>query len=318
MKLLIVREGTETPAIEIAAVPRHLGRAADNDLVISEATVSSQHATIWLESGRAWIRDQGSRNGTFVNGNRIRGAVELKDGDAVRLGANSELVARGDVNGAPRVHMSLLIEDIELNVRYPIHGDRFYVGTGDGADLRLQEGGEHEAAISVHPDGEIWLATYEHEGEIRAGEEFSVGSRKLRVVEQPSVYAPTVDAEASRFPYSVTATLDGVSGPEATVRDPRAGVEHVISAENRAVLLYVLAKRAVEARASTDPTVDSWCADEEVARDIWGRRGSADANSLHVLVHRLRKELKKAGFDPWFIEKRRKAIRIALRDVQIY
>ena len=52
-------------------------------------------------------------------------------------------------------------------------------------------------------------------------------------------------------------------------------------------------------------------------RDVWGKKGSADANGLHVLVHRLRKELKEAGFDPWFIEKRRKAIRLALREVEI-
>jgi hypothetical protein len=316
MQLLIVRDGVEVPAIDIEAVPHHLGRAADNALVISDETVSSQHATIWLEGGRAWIRDQNSRNGTFLNGERIRGAVEIKDGDRVRLGVNAELMVRGSVIGAARVHMALLVEDVDLGVRYPIVGDRFYIGTGAGAHLKLDDSaGEHEAAISLHPDGEIWLATYEQEGAIVADQTFEVGGRRLRVVQQPAAYAPTVEAEASRFPYVLSVTLDGVSGPEAKIEDPREGLEHVIGAENRAILLYVLAKKAVEAKAEGG---DSWCADEDVARGIWGRRGSADANSLHVLVHRLRKELKTAGFDPWFIEKRRKAIRIALRDVRVH
>ena len=64
-------------------------------------------------------------------------------------------------------------------------------------------------------------------------------------------------------------------------------------------------------------TLSGWLGDEEVSVGIWGRGGPSDANSLHVLVYRLRKELQKVGFDPWFIEKRRRALRVRLRDVKV-
>lgn len=107
-----------------------------------------------------------------------------------------------------------------------------------------------------------------------------------------------------------------MAGAEARLRDTHLDETHTVSAENRAILLWVLAKERKEALEAGDED-GGWCADADVATAVWGKRGTADANSLHVLVHRLRKELKKAGFDPWFIEKRRKAIRIALQHVNL-
>ncbi len=55
------------------------------ELVVDDPRVSSHHARFtWL--GRAWhVEDQGSRNGTFVNGARIERAV-LADGDIIDVG----------------------------------------------------------------------------------------------------------------------------------------------------------------------------------------------------------------------------------------
>ena len=45
------------------------------------------------------------------------------------------------------------------------------------------------------------------------------------------------------------------------------------------------------------------------------RGGLADgANRLKVLVHRLRAEVGKQGFDPWVIERRKRFIRIRIRE----
>jgi hypothetical protein len=52
--------------------------------------VSSRHAELVIERGGVRVRDLQSRNGTFVNGQRIQDAV-LADGDRVRFGT-TELV----------------------------------------------------------------------------------------------------------------------------------------------------------------------------------------------------------------------------------
>lgn len=67
-----------------------VGRHAASDLRFdpnSDLDVSGRHAEI-RESGAAYtIRDTGSTNGTFVNGKRIEGDVELHHGDKIRFGA---------------------------------------------------------------------------------------------------------------------------------------------------------------------------------------------------------------------------------------
>jgi hypothetical protein len=63
-----------------------IGRAANNDIVIPEQTVSSRHATITIENGSFFLNDLGSTNGTFVNGTRIDKKL-LKAGDIIKMGA---------------------------------------------------------------------------------------------------------------------------------------------------------------------------------------------------------------------------------------
>ena len=62
-----------------------IGRHPTNQLVIDVPTVSAEHALIEYQAGRYRVIDRGSRNGTFVNGQRIT-EIELNDGDLIRLG----------------------------------------------------------------------------------------------------------------------------------------------------------------------------------------------------------------------------------------
>jgi pSer/pThr/pTyr-binding forkhead associated (FHA) protein len=66
--------------------PTTLGRAADNDIVISDASVSRRHASIVPHNGGFALRDLASQNGTFVGGQRIDSTRQLANGDDVRLG----------------------------------------------------------------------------------------------------------------------------------------------------------------------------------------------------------------------------------------
>jgi pSer/pThr/pTyr-binding forkhead associated (FHA) protein len=67
-----------------------IGRGADRDIVLSaDQTVSRNHAHIGNEGGDLVIYDDGSSNGTFVNGMRVTMQV-LVTGDIVQLGQNSK------------------------------------------------------------------------------------------------------------------------------------------------------------------------------------------------------------------------------------
>jgi cell division septation protein DedD len=63
-----------------------IGRSKSCRISLQDAQVSRHHATVWVESGKLYIMDENSSNGTFVNDVRIGGAVELKDGDKIKTG----------------------------------------------------------------------------------------------------------------------------------------------------------------------------------------------------------------------------------------
>ena len=62
-----------------------LGRANENNIVILDDGVSRYHARLLYDGGSLWLQDAGSRNGVFVNGNRVTDHRALKVGDVIGL-----------------------------------------------------------------------------------------------------------------------------------------------------------------------------------------------------------------------------------------
>jgi FHA domain len=85
---LIIHEGAGTGSQHPMEGELILGREESSaDLVISDPGVSRRHARVISENGALILEDLGSSNGTYVNGRRISGPVEVADGDEVQLGA---------------------------------------------------------------------------------------------------------------------------------------------------------------------------------------------------------------------------------------
>lgn len=83
--LVLYQENEIRQSWPLEAQETTIGRWSDNDVVIADRWVSRHHACILRQELRYVIKDLDSKNGTFVNGQRLKCARELEDGDRIRV-----------------------------------------------------------------------------------------------------------------------------------------------------------------------------------------------------------------------------------------
>ena len=93
----------ETQGRQYPVLPNGLraGRGQENSIVLNDDQVSRHHATLWVAQGGVFIRDEGSTNGTYVNGRGIVGAVPLRPGDQIQIGRTT---LRAQLGGGVSAH----------------------------------------------------------------------------------------------------------------------------------------------------------------------------------------------------------------------
>jgi MshEN domain/FHA domain len=63
-----------------------IGRQSTNNIPLPDRTVSKRHAVVGRVKGQTVVKDLGSRNGTFVNGQKVEKAI-LANGDRLKVGS---------------------------------------------------------------------------------------------------------------------------------------------------------------------------------------------------------------------------------------
>lgn len=87
MSTFVIRPKDYEPSVvKLDRMKLTIGRSSRNDICISDPFASRLHAEIRRENDQVMLVDNGSANGTFVNGQRVTGAVRLSVGDLVRIG----------------------------------------------------------------------------------------------------------------------------------------------------------------------------------------------------------------------------------------
>jgi serine phosphatase RsbU (regulator of sigma subunit) len=89
---LIFVHGPEQKTLHIDHTPFSVGRKMDKDLVIADPRVSRDHALLISENGKFFVEDQGSKHGTFVNGERVD-RKQLEPHDRLEFGARDTIYA---------------------------------------------------------------------------------------------------------------------------------------------------------------------------------------------------------------------------------
>jgi hypothetical protein len=87
----LVAVKTTADALEVGArfqlqAVNSIGRSPISSVVVPDAYASAQHALLSWREGQWMLEDQGSHNGTLVNGTRIRELTIITPGDIISVG----------------------------------------------------------------------------------------------------------------------------------------------------------------------------------------------------------------------------------------
>lgn len=107
VKLIVIGGKSSGQEVSVVGPKFFIGRSEECQLRPRSDLVSRHHAVILVEDGFVAIRDFGSKNGTFVNDERLTAERELKTGDRLKFGIlefEVQLVVHVGGKKRPKVH----------------------------------------------------------------------------------------------------------------------------------------------------------------------------------------------------------------------
>ena len=262
-----------------------VGRAESCHLRLDDRRVSGQHALIYYSDGAWWLRDLGSRNGTYVDGQVVEPTDPrpLKLGSRLRFHASASRTWLFAEDGPPRARASR-----SDGCGPDVVADAGLMLLPDAQDPQVQiHGGPHGRWV-----GE-WVAsgaTFEPQD----GEELVAGDVRWRLALPPL-------GPGTHLPETVNdrpSTRPGIPRLRLVVRvsRDRESFEVIAHLDRRTValasrachellLLLAEARLADQAQTALRPAEHGWMYAEDLAREI-----GYDRSKVNVDVCRLRKQ----------------------------
>ena len=167
-KLIITLDGTVIKEFVIDKDSISIGRKLNNDIQLSELTVSGNHSIIQISDDETYIKDLASTNGTLLNGDRITKAI-LQHGDIIQIGNYQFAYHSAQDVYEPTMFIKAEVEDLKKEVNtsnhmettnMPLAGVRVLDGPLKSKVLELRKpfntigfNGEKYAIIARNPDG---------------------------------------------------------------------------------------------------------------------------------------------------------------------
>jgi EmrB/QacA subfamily drug resistance transporter len=234
--VLVVAEGPAAGTRFEVAGERSLGRE-EADFSLDDPRVSRRHAVVRPVDDTAEVRDSGSANGTYVNGELLREPRRLADGDLVTLGdtvlrvelpapSPALVVAEGPAAGtrfAVASELTIGRDEADISLDDPRVSRRHAIVRLVDETLEVRDAG---SANGTHVNGE----RIREPRRLRAGDLIRLGDTVLRT-ELPEPAAALVVADGpeagTRFPVAGELSL-GRDEADITLDDPRVSRRHAL------------------------------------------------------------------------------------------
>jgi serine phosphatase RsbU (regulator of sigma subunit) len=111
-----------------------IGRASDCTIPIKDRYLSRKHAELVVANGAWLLKDCGSANGTYLNGNRVERDEPLHGGDRIRLG-DTEILFETQEHNTDRI-LAVADAPASATIAIPVHDIDTRVDTGDLSKLK--------------------------------------------------------------------------------------------------------------------------------------------------------------------------------------
>ena len=85
-RLIILAKHSSVRQVDISGQMTTIGRSETNKICIESERISRQHAAIEWTGDLFMLTDMSSRNGTYLNGKKLRSGIALANGDSISIG----------------------------------------------------------------------------------------------------------------------------------------------------------------------------------------------------------------------------------------
>ncbi|MFO0735954.1 MAG: adenylate/guanylate cyclase domain-containing protein [Labilithrix sp.] len=225
MARLILATAEGQQAIELRPI-NSLGRHPNNSIQLLDKIVSKEHCILEQRDGGVVLRDLGSLNGTYVNGERVRGEMMLRHGDEIALGSTRARFDDGhgpplDFN-APLPHGGMVQPHISpgaIQHHHPMPGQapQSVMGMSPSGPMTPQQGPWSKGSVpppTQQPPGVGGMPSMPHPGHPQQG---PMGTMGMPSVPQPGQSRPGqnpyASGQSSPFNQAQHPPLPGQQGP---------------------------------------------------------------------------------------------------------
>lgn len=127
--------GKEVLRVPLKGPSMVIGRDPSTDVHLDNRALSRRHAQIEKRGAAIWVRDLGSQNGTYVNGERIGEPRPLAGGDVIEVGRYRVMIE--GVEEARADTPVLTLTGPEGKHRFAMVGDEIIIGRAPSCDIAI-------------------------------------------------------------------------------------------------------------------------------------------------------------------------------------
>ncbi|MCB9595681.1 MAG: helix-turn-helix domain-containing protein [Sandaracinaceae bacterium] len=278
-----------------------IGRFPQCDVVTRSPSSSRRQALVYLDERGPRVAVMG-RGTVAVNGAAVELDQPLDDGVSLEVGDLSLEVVREDASGDEDERSAVWVLESADGGLFSFSTSPFRVGGADSDDLRVEQWPEHALTfrslggrLEVEPHVDATIDGIEVSSgatsRLRRGSTIKIDGVGVKIVTGGDLgTGSTVAIEADAEPGARAVRLEFL---------PRGGRLHVrAGGDEQSVYLTDRRCDFIAVLLKPPPPLDAgdFIPDEQLWNRVWGKQPSGK-KTLHVLLHRLRKDLDRVGLD---------------------